>query len=312
MFKVAKVTVPIALDKEFDYCFSPELKIKMGVRVAIDFRGKKQVGFVTGLSRTSKLKKLKPIIDLLDEEPFLNRERIEFADRLSEIYPYARGEFLFMMLPPSLKKMRKTESNFDHRIRTKEKTTHPEKVFIKADRFLERYQTWRDLAAEKLKTGSVLICFPQLTYLLRAKQILEKDFSHKINLLYSQEKEKDFFLNWRQTRGSALILGTRTSIFYYPNDLNLIIIEEENSPYYFQEEKPFYNLLEVAHLLSRMKKVDLVLSGDYPTLSTYKLIKDKEISLLEESRNSKSAAQEGIKIVSTVEFGKKKLISPVL
>jgi primosomal protein N' (replication factor Y) len=97
------------------------------------------------------------------------------------------------------------------------------------------------------------------------------------------------------------------SIFYYPEDLRLTVVEEENSPYYFQEEKPFHNLVDVALMLSELKRSELLLSGDYPSLSTYKHIQDKKISLRDESRS-----RETINIIGGAEYSRKKIVSPVL
>jgi len=182
-----------------------------------------------------------------------------------------------------------------------------ENLFIKAGSCLERYRLWKPLVEEKLKTGSVLICFPQLSYLEAARQILEKDFSSRLKVMHSQIKEKDFFETWSSTRANALILGTRVSIFHYPYDLKLIVVEEQNSPYYFQEEKPYHNLLDVALLLAQFEKCRLVLSSGFPSLLAYKLIKDKKMTLLE---SSGQAAR--IKVIGASEYSKRKVVNPVM
>lgn len=309
MWKIAKIVVPISLEKEFDYIVPFKLKIKKGMRVLVDFKGKKRIGLVVGFSQISKIRNLKPILDTLDLTPTLNSEHITLAKHLSNVYPYAQGEFLFMMLPPYLKRIRKTQfPKLKDRsfMRRDKKTEVRKKIFIEADNFLKRYSIWKKEVEEKLEKGSVLICFPQLSYLMKAKEILERDFGRQVCILHSQEKDKELFLNWEKSRKRSLILGTRVSIFYYPYDLELIVVEEENSPYYFQEEKPFHHLLDVTWILSEIKKIDLILSGNLPSLGTYNYIRDKKIELIE--TNSKRS----IKVVKVAEFSKKKVISPLL
>lgn len=316
MYKIIKVVVAISLDKEFDYYFNPELRISRGMRVLVDFNGRKRVAIVVGLPKSSKIKKLKPVIKVLDQEPLLSQEQIDFAKELSKVYPYSRGEFLFMMLPSYLKKA--TGYNYKNttdKIPSKvlepadlNESKHWEKnVFIKADDFLKRYSLWKDAVSRELNKGSVLICFPQLSYLLKAKQIIDKDFPNRVRVICSQNKEKDIFFNWEKTRNKTLMLGTRMSIFYYPYDLGLIIVEEENNACYFQEEKPFYHLLDVAFLLARLKKIKLILSGDFPSLYTYNRIKRKQIFLKESVNLPKT-----IKIIDTGRFKQKTVISPIL
>jgi len=316
MPKVAKVVISSFLDKEFDYIFSPGLEVCAGMRVLVDFNGTRRLGIVTGLATHSKIKRLKPVIEVLDKTPSLSQEQLSFAQRLSGIYPYPKGEFIFMMLPSYIKRVRQ----YDHRDAAGESTSRwpklagpcsvnlpQENIFAKADTFSERYSLWKQAVRQSLETGSVLVCFPQLSYLLKAKQIIEKDFPGKVRVINSRQKEKEHFCNWQNSRANTLILGTRMSIFYYPQDLKLIVVEEENNSSYFQEEKPFYHLLDVAFLLSSFKSVRLVLSGDLPSLGTYDLIKRKRVSLKEIP-----GSQRKIKIVETGRFKQRGVIGPVL
>lgn len=307
MLKVAKVAVSISLDKEFDYSCPPGLEIKIGMRVLVDFNNKKRVGIVVALSGKSNISRLKPVIDVLDSQILLDAEHLDFARQLSQLYPYSRGEFLFMMLPSYLRKPRKFREKTSHISNSPEGREEEVSCFIKADSFLKRYRLWRDIVSDKLRRGSVLICFPQLTYLESVKDIIEKDFPGQVKVIHSQEREKEVFANWRKTRERSLVLGTRVAIFYYPLDLELLIVEEENSPYYFQEEKPYHNLLDIAYSLTASKKVKLVLSGDYPSLTTYRNIKDGRVKLIDSDKSTKS-----IEVVNLPESTKNKVIGPVL
>ncbi len=312
MFRVAKVVVSISLDREFDYSYPSNLEVRRGMRVLVDFNHKKRVGIVVATASKSNISKLKSIIDVLDSEALLDAERLNFAKQLSDFYPYSQGEFSFMMIPPYLRKPKKFKKDplqkMDNSLfNAKKAKDRGSPSFFKADSFLERYQLWKNTIREKLKKGSVLICFPQLTYLESARDIIKEDFPDQVKVIHSQEKEKEFFSNWQASREKSLILGTRVSIFYYPSDLELIIVEEENSPYYFQEEKPYHNLLDVAHSLSALKGVELILSSDYPSLATYKHIKDEKIKLID-----KGGPCRNIKVVNLSEFSRNKVIGPVL
>ena len=312
MSKIAKVVVSISLDKEFDYSCPPGLEVRIGIRVLVDFNHKKRVGIVVATASKSNISKLKPIIDTLDSEVLLDAERLNFAKQLSDLYPYSQGEFLFMMIPPYLRRPKKFKKSFLQKggspiFNSKKGKDRNNLSFVKADSFLDRYQLWRDIIREKLKKGSVLICFPQLTYLKSARDIISEDFPDQVKVIHSQEKEKEFFSNWQASRRNSLILGTRVAIFYYPLDLELIIVEEENSPYYFQEEKPYHNLLDLAHSLSVLKGVELILSSDYPSLATYKRIKDGKVKLIDRSGPGKN-----MKVVNLSEFSRNKVVGPVL
>lgn len=283
-FKVAKVVLPIALDKEFDYSIPPDMKVYSGMRVLVNFAGRQKLGIVVSLHKQSLFGKLKPVLKLLDNCPVINEEQMNFAKTLSRMYPYAWAEFMFMFLPGYLKRTTRVslESLPGNGVKQNQDTSNRQ-IFVKASRFLERYKMYRDRITENLKQGSVLICFPQLSYLEQVQEIIKKDFGDRVKVIHSRQKDKELFDNWSCSRRNCLILGTRSAFFFYPYDLKLLIIEEENSPYYFQEEKPFYNLLNVASIFFRLRKLDLILSADYPTLETYNLIKEGKVCLEEDN-----------------------------
>ncbi len=305
MRKIARIVLPISLEKEFDYSFGADSALEKGMRVLVDFRGKKRVGVVVAIEQKSKLKKLKTILSVLDHKPLLTEEKLVFAKRLTGLYPYALGEFIFMMIPASLKKPRRWKLSDSVAAGTDKSSRR--RLFIKSPDFLKRYQLWRKLVQKELAQGSVMVCFPQVSYLVKARQMMLKDFPWQIKVLHSQRKEAEFFSSWQESRNNSLILGTRMALFHYPSDLRLLIVEEEDSPYYFQAEKPFYDLREVAGLLSDIKNIDLVLAAGLPSLTTYKQINDKKIEL--EELNSESSET---KVVETGSFSKKKVVGPVL
>ena len=137
----------------------------------------------------------------------VDQKHFQFAKELSNIYPYPTSQFLFMMIPPYLKKVRKLDLQKEITIINKDEPgqrvaceSDDIAMFIKADEFGDRYLKWRNLVKENLTKGSVLILFPQLTYLNQAKKILEIDFGEKITVIHSQENEKMLYLNWQKTR----------------------------------------------------------------------------------------------------------------
>jgi len=301
--KIARVVFPIGLGKEFDYLVPESMNLKKGMRVLVDFKNKKKVAIVVGFKRESLYPQLKPIKEILDRFPSLSEEKIKFAKNLSKIYPYTYGEFLFMMLPPYLKKAKRLEASFLSKEGSEFKVS-----FVKADSFLERYSFWKEKIKKKLKEGSVLIFFPQISYLEEARKVITLDFK-EVEIIHRQQKEKEIFNNWLKSRRRSLILSTRVGIFYYPEDLTLIVIEEENSLYYFQEEKPFHHLVDVASILAKQKRIELILAADYPTISTYYLIKKKKIDLIDKSKKKK---KELIKIIDLGNYQKKRIINPLL
>ncbi|MFH1771415.1 MAG: hypothetical protein ABH872_01205 [Candidatus Omnitrophota bacterium] len=316
--KFAKVVFPYGLDKSFDYSFTKDDLVKPGSRVIVDFRGRKASGVVISLSMKPAVKNVKPILLSPDKTVFLGAKHLKLAKELARNSFYSLGEFLYLMIPPVLRGPKNIPidnkiieiSGFQSKPKKSKKPngSHSLKNFlIKADSFIQRYQLWRSIVNDKLTKGSVLICFPQYSYLAGAKKIIERDFDGKIFVLTSQQKEADFLSNWQMSRSNALILGTRSSIFYFPSDLQMIVIEEDNSPYYFQEEKPYYNLLGVASLLSSLNNLDIIYSSQNPSLSTFLNLKGNKLQLSE-----KENLRPDIHVIEASRGRQKGLFSPLL
>ncbi len=310
MSKIAKIILPLAINKKFDYKVPEGKNIKSGMRVLVDFNKKKKIGIVGSLSTKSKIDALKPIEEVIDSNPILGSNHFALAEKLASYYPYPASDFLFMMLPPELRKKKKHKINI---ILEKNKNIHnPEKSeFIKFDFFGNRYSIWKKEVKTALKKGSVVICLPQLTFLKKISTLLKKDFPEKTFEFFSQQSDKELLDNWINSRKKSLILGTRSALFYFPEDTKIIIIEEETSPYYFQEVKPFYHLRKVAFLLNQQLQSKIILSGSYPSLEIYDKINRGKIKLVEPGINKKEINSK-IKVVSRNTFTKNKYINPIL
>jgi len=288
-YKIAKVVFDIRVDKEFDYSIPPGLSVRKGTRVLVDFNRKKKAGVVVSLSAHSNISSIKPIIDALDAAPFLNGESIAFAKRLSKEYSCSPGEIIFMMLHPYLRK--------NKRISVPYKASYPKgpdnpggfsRTFMKAGNFRERFSLYKDKIKTALSRGSVMIFFPTVDYLRDASRIIEEHFPSLAIYIHSRQKPKDNFKNWIKARGTkSLIVGTRGAVFHYPSDLALVIVEDDSSPYYFNPEAPYYNLTNVAEILCRHKRIELIISSDYPALSVYKDYKNKKVGFYERTASVK-------------------------
>lgn len=81
--KVAVEATVFSFDKEFDYIIPPELEAQVvkGCRVTVPFGNgnKKRIGFVFDVTDFSEGKRLKKIIDVIDNFPLLSDEMIELA-----------------------------------------------------------------------------------------------------------------------------------------------------------------------------------------------------------------------------------------
>ncbi|RKY34431.1 MAG: hypothetical protein DRP69_04640, partial [Candidatus Duberdicusella sinuisediminis] len=101
---IAEVLVGLEINKSFDYEFRKGSPLKKGMRVLVDFSGKKRVGFVVKIKKSSSQRKLKPVLRVLDNLPAFTPNLLKFSQKVSQIYLYSQGEILEMILPESLRR----------------------------------------------------------------------------------------------------------------------------------------------------------------------------------------------------------------
>ncbi len=101
---IARVAIDIPLRRLFDYAIPKELeeKAKVGARVLVPFHGRKTVGFVTEIARTSEvpLEKLKAVVKLVDpDEPPLAPDILALGMWAAGYYACGPGEAFAAAVP---------------------------------------------------------------------------------------------------------------------------------------------------------------------------------------------------------------------
>ena len=104
-----EVLVPIPLLEKFSYLLPKHIKSSLplpGSRVLVPFGRRTLVGIVwkTNSSPNLKIKKYKYIKEVIDNEPLLTKDLLDFADWASRYYHHPLGEVISYFFPPSLRK----------------------------------------------------------------------------------------------------------------------------------------------------------------------------------------------------------------
>ena len=105
----AEVVLGLPIDGPFDYLVPVEWegKISLGARVWVNFRNKKEVAYVVGLSNKTTIKKLKEILTLIDAEPILGQKLLLLTRQLADYYCCSWGEAIEAAIPEDLRKGKK-------------------------------------------------------------------------------------------------------------------------------------------------------------------------------------------------------------
>ncbi len=102
---IARVTLEIALRKEFDYFIPPELagQVEVGSRVQVPFGSRKVLGCVTGLAEESAHATLKPILKVIGAQTLVTPRILKLARWIGEYYCCAPETALKSVLPEAVR-----------------------------------------------------------------------------------------------------------------------------------------------------------------------------------------------------------------
>ncbi|WP_413112763.1 primosomal protein N' [Thaumasiovibrio sp. DFM-14] len=102
--RIARVALPVPLDKCFDYQLTEQQTVTVGGRVKVPFQRRELVGIVTELVDSSPFKKLKKVSEVLDQCPILPTPLYELLQWASQYYQYPFGDTVSLALPALLRK----------------------------------------------------------------------------------------------------------------------------------------------------------------------------------------------------------------
>jgi len=274
----AKVVLGLPIDGPFDYFVPPDLehKILLGMRVWVNFRNKKEVAYVVGLSNKTKIKIIKEISTVIDAAVVLDEQMLQLTKKLAEYYCCSWGEAIEAALPDELRKGKIDPTPINVKI-------DPTPINVKIDptpiilQGQERMPVYlREIKAAWLLKRSAVVLFSDIPEAEKAKELIEKDLGTEVFLVFrKQPKELEAWAKIRQAE-HCIVVGTRSSIFSPVNNLGLIIIDQEQEQVYKQEQVPHYHARQVALMRAEICKAKIVLGSRIPSLESFYLAqKDK-------------------------------------
>ncbi len=103
---IARVSLEIALRKEFDYSIPPGLagQVEVGTRVQVPFGARKIFGTVTALAEESAHANLKPILKIIGAQSLVTPKVLQLARWIGEYYCCAPETALKSVLPEAIRK----------------------------------------------------------------------------------------------------------------------------------------------------------------------------------------------------------------
>ena len=152
---VARVTLEIALRKEFDYAIPAELaaRIEVGTRVKVPFGPRQVNGLVTSLSEESTHTNLRPIAKVISAPSLVTAKVLQLARWIGDYYCCAPEVALRSVLPEAV---RKEDANWRERLFVRVAPRLPEapKLTSRQQDIFNIIEEWRELPLQRLLTLS--------------------------------------------------------------------------------------------------------------------------------------------------------------
>lgn len=103
---IARVSLEIALRREFDYAIPPDLadKVDVGSRVQVPFGARNVLGVVTAVAEESGQARLKPIIKIIGAQTLVTPKVLKLARWIGEYYCCAPETALKAVLPEAVRR----------------------------------------------------------------------------------------------------------------------------------------------------------------------------------------------------------------
>lgn len=145
----------------------------------------------------------------------------------------------------------------------------------------EVYMQVIELVLKENKTVIVLV--PEISLTPQIVANFKNRFQDKIAILHSGLSDGERYDEWRkiERKEVSIVIGARSAIFAPLDNLGLIVIDEEHSDAYKQENNPRYNTIEVAIWRAQYHNAPLILGSATPSVESYVRARKGILKLIE-------------------------------
>ena len=128
------------------------------------------------------------------------------------------------------------------------------------------------LIEEILKKGKeAILLVPEISLTPQVTEIFKKRFGKVVAILHSSLSDGEKYDEWRkiERKEVSIVIGARSAIFAPFTNLGIIIVDEEHSDTYKQENNPKYNAIDIALKRAKTYDIPVVLGSATPSIESY-------------------------------------------
>ena len=134
-----------------------------------------------------------------------------------------------------------------------------------------------------LKEGKeAILLVPEISLTPQVVEIFKKQFGKVVAILHSGLSNGEKYDEWRkiERKEVSIVVGARSAIFAPFTNLGIIIVDEEHSATYKQENVPRYNAIDIALRRGKRYDIPIVLGSATPSIESYTRVKTGVYELL--------------------------------
>jgi primosomal protein N' (replication factor Y) len=270
------------LESTYDYLVPESLDaaVSVGVKVLVDFSGRKVDAFVVERVHSSNVGNLKFIEKVTSPVPLLSEEIISLVGAVARRWGSIPSEILGAAIPPRVISVDKGFAEDFPTMIEREKNQSPSHSYYLFTPGEDPFRTIASWIEKRASKGGVLVVLPELREvhsLANELTQLRMDYS----VLDASLPRSTRYNNFLQvaTGASQIVIGTRSAIFAPVSNLQTIVVFREGSESHYERRTPGWNVRDVAIIRSQLASIDLTFSGFAPSSELSLLIESEAIAL---------------------------------
>ncbi len=145
-------------------------------------------------------------------------------------------------------------------------------------------EVYMHVIEEVLKQGKeAIVLVPEISLTPQMVNNFKTRFGNNIAIIHSRLSNGERYDEWRKIvkREVSIVIGARSAVFVPFNNIGVIIIDEEHSTTYKQENIPKYNTSDIAIYRGKYHNCPVILGSATPSIESYTRAKMGIYELLE-------------------------------
>ena len=145
-------------------------------------------------------------------------------------------------------------------------------------------EVYMNIIESVLKDGKeVIVLVPEISLTPQMVSIFKSRFKDSIAILHSALSDGEKYDEWRkiERKEVSIVIGARSAIFAPLTNIGLIVLDEEHSDTYKQDNNPKYDAIDIAIKRAKTYNCPIILGSATPSIESYTRAKLGTYKLLE-------------------------------